>query len=134
MKQLCGKSFFDMGWDGSTEFKSPQCVEALYDLLDRENALDWQYAIAMTWKSDLLIAFWWYSLFFQALGFYIYSLANLENPNAFPNINDVPSEGTKKYMLFLADVIKPDFFFWSYIFTLGNTKLKDFELLYMTPT
>ena len=137
LERKCGVPFSKLQEEGSTALENPMCIEALYDTLDRENALEWQYALGEWWKMQFVIAIGGLPLSWLAMFCALYSLAF---PYMVPNIDEVPwhdAGDIKKtivgIMLFTAHVVKADYFFASQFLTFGLSDWRDFELLFMTP-
>jgi len=62
-------------------------------------------------------------------------------PDRLPSIEDAPWKdiGLVRGLMIMsvtvtANLVKPDVFFWSQLITNGQSDLKDFELIYMSPT
>ena len=115
----------------------PECIEAFYDALDKENGVEWYIALEGWFNNQLTIALFglpisWFALL-SAFYFLIY-------PDRVPNIADAPwddVEATRGLMIMIvtatANLVKPDLFFLTQLITGGQSDLRDFELIFMDP-
>lgn len=116
---------------------APECIDSWYAALERENWLEWSLSIRKWYSNQPWIAIFggWFSLLSL---WYAFDL--IIWPNKIPNINDAPWDQLSFWrmldlwgMIGTANLVQPNWFFISQLFTLGESDLSDIELMYMTP-
>ena len=121
-------------YEGSLE---PECIEAYYDALGKENTLEWSISLTRWYHFQPIIALfgYWYAIYAAICAFYF-----LIYPDRLPSIEDAPWDDLSprraravRSVTTTAVLMQPDAFFWSQVFTFGQSDLKDLELIYMSP-
>ena len=115
----------------------PECIEAFYDALGEDNGVEWRISLRQWFNQQPIIAYfgWDFSNFAALCAFYF-----LIYPDRLPHIDDAPWKNIKPirgwmifWTIFTANLMKPDAFFFTQIFTFGESDLRDLEIIYMNP-
>ena len=114
----------------------PKCVEAFFDHLDNNNHLEWSIWLGEFFANQLMTALFGIKVFLEAP--FLAIIVTLV-PGAKPDIKDAPWDdidlGHGLWYWWISSnawMLQSTAFFWSQVFTWGNSNLRDFQLIYMT--
>lgn len=117
---------------------SVDCLNAYYSRLDNNNEVEWVVAMKMWWWNQFRLGlFWWVFIPVSAWAGFLQLLW----PNLKPDVDNAPWRDEDKplttswYALYTmtTQISEPNLFFWSQLFTFGDSDLRDFAIIYMTP-